>query len=152
MFYDLECRCGVVSEFMMSANDIDVEFSCPECGEILTRRNNRVFNVPIIQGDTVSGGCSYDYYDDALGMHISSRHQRSEEMKKRGLVEYEQNPTIKKIRDENSYVRRNSNPGDPDAAATIRKNHKAADKYRRDTIRDSIVDKAFDGITKGQSA
>jgi len=154
MIYDLKCKCGEVSEHVFGMNEADGAGQCPACGERVTRKDNRVPSTFNIAGCHSAGKPvpNYSgYYDEALDTWITSKQHRQDEMDRRGLVPYEPNPTLKRISDENAYIRRNSNSGDLEAAGAIKQNHKAADKFRKNTIRDSIVDKAIDGIKKEQS-
>lgn len=112
----------------------------------MTRRANRVFSTPYIIGIHGAGMAStnYDgYYDDALDTWITSKRHRKDVMDQKGLVEYEPNPTLKRMSDESKYIMKHSNPGDHEAVAARKTIHKAADKYRRETKVGASLEKAF---------
>ncbi len=115
---------------------------CPACGEKMTRLEHKKYaGMKIqIQGDTVAGGCTYDYYDDNLGCQINSKQHRLDEMKKQGLTEYTPDPVMKAHRDEQAYIKKNSKAGDAQAARAINKEKKAAKTKRQE----AAVDRAFD--------
>ena len=143
--YDLTCpTCEMDSEHLMGMNDNLVLIKCPGCGEKMTRQKHKKYaGMKIqIQGDTVAGGCTYDYYDENLECHITSKQHRQREMDRQGLQEYTPDPVQKAHRDEQAYVKRNSSPGDADAAKAIRREKKAAIKKRQR----AAVDRAFDKV------
>lgn len=143
MFYDLECpKCDTVSEHMMEMSETEKWVKCPECGGEICRRFHRLYDVPQIQGDTVSGGCSYSYYDETLGQ-IKNKQHRKDLMKQKGLTEYNPDPTMKKHRDEARKIREHSRPSDPDAVAAIKKEYKTADSTRRDRLIKKSLDSSF---------
>ena len=101
--YTLECpNCCLRSEHILGMNDsLDNLIECPMCGEDMTRRNDRIYDVPLIQGDTVAGGSNYaGYYDEGMNEYVKSKAHRAELMKQKGLVEYSPDPEMKKHRDE----------------------------------------------------
>ena len=144
-FYDLECGCGAISEHMMGMNETDVMVSCPACGSKICRRDNMVFYPPQIQGETVAGGMSWNYYDENLGEQVKSKQHRKDLMEKKGLVEYSPDPAMKKHRDEARYIKSISKPGDASARAAIRKEYKTAN----DTRREGLVRKSLERDLKG---
>jgi hypothetical protein len=133
MLYDLECEyCGLISEHSMMSSEIDKRVECPHCGESLCRREHRIYDVPMIQGDTVAGSCNMsNYFDPGLNEFVRSRTHRKDLMRAQGLEEYSPDPEMRKTRDEVKHIRRNSPPGDPQAKAAIQKEYKTADIKRR---------------------
>jgi len=144
MIYELECDCGAHSDHIMMMDEMEKWVKCPECGADICRRHHRVYTPPMIQGDTVSGGCNYDYYDPNLECHIRSKKHREDEMKRQGLREYSPDPVMKKHRDEVRHIRNNTEPGDAAAAAAIRKEHKAADTKRKQAAIDRVFSRVPD--------
>jgi len=145
MLHDLQCpKCEMVSEHLLGKDDRWVEVKCPGCGVKMTRGDNKKYAGMIIhiQGDTVAGGCNYNYYDENLGCQIGSKQHRADEMKKQGVREYAPDPVIKAHRDEQRYIKKNSNPGDAQAAKAIQVEKKAA-QYKR--VKAS-ADRAFDSV------
>jgi putative FmdB family regulatory protein len=149
--YELECDyCGLRSEHHLGMNDsLDDWLDCPQCTGKICRRHNRIYSVPTIQGDTVAGGCSYEYFDDGLGEYVKSKKHRKELMKEKGLTEYNPDPELQKHRDEAMYIRKNSNIKEPGALAAVRKEHKTAADKRRDRIVKKTFSKAL-GDSKSQ--
>ena len=144
-FYDLTCpKCGMDSEHLMRMLDAILLVKCPGCGEKMTRREHKKYaGMQIqIQGDTVAGGCTYDYFDESLDCHIKSKQHREDEMKRQGVQEYAPDPEMKAHRVEQKYIRQNSRPGDAQAARAINKEKKAATTKRRE----AAVDRAFDKV------
>ena len=132
--YSLQCPdCLEVAEHFMGMDDNSLLVKCPECGRGLTRELNRHYmsDLPSIQGDTVAGGYSWNYYDENLGCHIKSKRHRDEEMKRRDLSEWVPDPIYKKYSEESSYIKRNSAPGDADAAVALRESKQTAGTERR---------------------
>jgi len=150
MLYDLECKCGEVTEFSMGMNDGEIPVECPKCDGVLTRKNNQVFlTVPYLQGVHCAGATTPDYngyYDEGMGTWITSKQHRAEEMRTRGLTEYNPDPTMKKHRDEAAKIRKNSRPGDPDAQAAIRKEYKTAENKRRTKLIGKSLEKSFKDV------
>lgn len=141
--HDLSCpECGAVSEHLLGKDDRWVEVKCPECGTAMTRGNHKKYDGMRIHitGETVSGGCSYNYYDDGLDCQITSKQHRADEMKRQGVTEYAPDPVMKRHREEQSYIKRNSRPGDAQAVRAINKEKRAASKKRQR----AAVDRAFD--------
>lgn len=133
--YSLQCKvCGDLSEHIMGMEtNHDTEIKCPSCSSPMTRWSNRAYwadNIQI-QGDTVAGGCNYDYYDENLGVHIRSKQHRKAEMERQGLQEYSPDKDIQKIRDEKAYVRRHTSSTDREARATLSTLTKQAQKTRQ---------------------
>jgi hypothetical protein len=145
--YSLFCpNCEQVSEHVMGCDDVSLHVKCPVCARSLTRQLNRDLVADVrtihIQGDTVAGGCSYDYYDENLGVQVRSKQHRKEEMLKQGLREYSPDPEFKKIRDERMYIKKHSNRRDPEAKAQLKSLSVEAQHKRRK----KQVDKAFDSV------
>ena len=143
--YDLTCpKCGSDSEHFMGMGDGHALMKCPVCGGKMTRLEHKKYaGMKLqIQGDTVAGGCTYDYYDDGLDCQITSKQHRADEMKRQGLREYTPDPVMKAHRDEQRYIKENSRPGDAQAARAINKEKKAAETKRRE----AAVDRAFDSV------
>jgi putative FmdB family regulatory protein len=141
--YDLKCPdCQMVSEHIMGVQDQWLIVKCPHCGHGLRRGDHKHYEGMRIQiqGDTVAGGCNYNYYDEELGCQIKNKQHRADEMKKQGLQDYSPNPEYKKFRDEQRYIKKHSKPGDADAAAALKQQQKAAVTKRRE----DAVDRAFD--------
>jgi len=142
-FHDLKCpECEAVSEHLMGKDDKWLLVKCPSCGRKLTRGDNKHYaGMRIqIQGDTVAGGCNYNYYDEHLDCHIKSKQHRADEMKRQGVREYTPDPVMKAHRDEQRYIKNHSKPGDAQAARAINKEKKAAQTKRQQ----AAVDRAFD--------
>ena len=143
--YDLTCpTCGSDSEHFMGMFDAILLVKCPVCGEKMTRREHKKYaGMKVqIQGDTVAGGCNYDYFDESLDCHIKNKQHRKDEMRKQGVQEYVPDPVMQKHRKEQAYVKRNSKPGDAQAARAIAKEKKAATRKRQE----AAVDRAFDKV------
>ena len=142
MIYTLECpHCTLRSDHMMGMEEMDREVDCPHCGEHrLTRRNDRIYDVPQIQGDTVAGGVNYsNYYDEGLGEYVTSKSHRKDLMEQKGLQEYAPDPEMKKHRDEAKHIRKHGNMSDPDTQAAIKKEYKTAyDKRRNKNVMASL--------------
>jgi putative FmdB family regulatory protein len=141
--YDLICpKCDQESEHLLGMDDQWLHVKCPSCGEKMTRGSNKKYHGMrvLIQGDTVAGGCNYDYFDENLGCHIKNKQHRAEVMKQQGVREYSPDPVMQKHRDERKHIRKNSKPGDIDAAKAIHKEKKAAQTKRQQ----AAVDRAFD--------
>lgn len=131
--YELECDfCGLRSDHMMGMNDsLDNWVECPHCNGQICRRLHRIYDVPLIQGETVAGGCSYERYDEGLGEYVTSKKHRQELMDRKGLCEYAPDPEMKKHRDEARYIKARSRKNDPDAVAAVQKEYKTASDKRR---------------------
>jgi len=143
--YSLMCPdCGIVNEHFMGVDDTLLVVECPECGHGLTRKSHRHYmsDIPQIQGDTVAGGCNYNYYDENLECQITSKQHRKNEMAKQGLRDYSPDPEMRKFRDEQVYVLKHTERGDRQAAKEIHKKTKAATQRRRERAIDEIFDKA----------
>ena len=143
--YDLTCpKCEMDSEHLMGMDDGHAQIKCPGCGEKMTRLEHKKYaGMKIqIQGDTVAGGCNYDYYDENLDCQITSKQHRLDEMKKQGLKEYTPDPMMKAHRDEQRYIRKNSKPGDAQAARAINREKKAAKTKRQEAAIDRVFDDA----------
>jgi len=146
MLYDLQCECGEVTEFMMLMDDTDKVVQCDACEGDMTRRKNRLYDVPQIAGDTVSGGCSYQYYDENLGQQITGKQHRKDVMKQRGLTEYSPDPQMKKHRVEARYIANQANGSDPEAKAAIRREYKTASDTRRNRNLEKSLSDSFEKI------
>jgi len=140
-FYTLECpNCCLRSEHNLGMNDsLDNLIECPMCGDNMTRRHDRIYDVPQIQGDTVAGGYERYGYDEGLDAVVKNKQHRKDLMEQKGLTEYVPDPEMKKHRDEARYIRGRSSKSDPDAQAAIKKEYKTAlDKRRNRNIRASL--------------
>ncbi len=100
MIYKLQCpKCEVASEYWLGVHDVDVEVPCEACGAAVSRKLHRVWEPTFqIQGDTVPRGCSYDYWDENLGVRVKSKAHRADEMKRQGLRDYAPDPEMEKKR------------------------------------------------------
>lgn len=140
--YTLECDyCCLRSEHFLGMNDsLDDRVECPMCGGEMCRRDNRIYDVPLIQGDTVAGNWTGGgYFDEGLNEYVEGRSHRKDIMERKGLTEYNPDPTMKRHRDEARYIRERSKPNDPEARAAIRKEYKtASDKRRNRLVRESL--------------
>jgi len=151
--YTLICgNCSQYSEHVMNSDQHMHEVKCPVCGVALTRMANRAWMVDgpsmQMQGDTVPGGCSYDYWDPNLGVRVRSKQHRKDEMLKQGLSEYSPDPEFKAIRDEASYIKAHSAPGEADAAVAQRQLAKTATAKRREKqIRKTFEDAKLPPVT-----
>jgi len=130
------------------SDSLDDRVECPQCGEAMTRRHDRIYDVPAIQGDTVAGGCSYVGYDEGLGEYVMSKRHRKQLMEEKGLTEYNPDPTMKKHRDEARYIRNHARRGDTGAVAAIQKEYKTA----LDTRRNRLIRKSLDESLKKADA
>lgn len=133
MIYKLQCQeCGKSEDYHLAMNDVAAEVPCEKCGAAVSRRLHRVWEPTFqIQGDTVPRGCSYDYWDENLGVRVKSKGHRQDEMKRQGLREYAPDPEMKARRDEARYIRDHAPKNDRDAAAAARKLYKEAGSVRR---------------------
>ena len=117
MIYKLRCpQCNSAEDYNLAMNDVDAEVACEKCGA---------------QGDTVPRGCSYDYWDENLGVRVKSKAHRADEMNRQGLREYAPDPEMKKYRDEARYIRSHAPKDDREVAAAARKLSKEAGSIRR---------------------
>jgi len=145
--YELECSfCGLHSDHIFGMDEMDKKAECPHCGENLCRREHRFYTPPIIQGDTVAGGCSYNYFDEGMNEYVTSKQHRKDLMEQKGLVEYAPDPEMKKHRDESRYIRKNMKEGDGQALAAIDKEHRAAQEKRRTKQVEASINKALDTV------
>lgn len=133
MIYKLQCPwCAAAEDYNLGMNDTDAVVPCDRCGGDVLRRAHRVWEPTFqIQGDTVPRGCSYDYWDENLGVRVKSKAHRADEMKRQGLRDYAPDPEMKKYRDEARYIRSHAPVGDRDAAAASRNLSKEAGSVRR---------------------
>ena len=116
--YTLICgNCRQTSEHIMHHDEHMAEVGCPVCGVALTRMKNRAWMIDgpsmQVQGDTVPGGCCYDYWDENLGVRVRSKQHRQSEMLKQGLSEYSPDPEFQSFRDEASYIKKHALPETP---------------------------------------
>lgn len=144
MIYKLQCpACSFADEYWMGMHDQDAEVSCEKCGTMVSRKLHRVWEPTFqIQGDTVPRGCSYDYWDENLGVRVKSKGHRQDEMKRQGLREYAPDPEMKARRDEARYIRAHAPKNDRDAAAAARKLYKEAGSIRRQKKIDEVFKNA----------
>jgi len=143
--YDLECpECQTVSEHFMTTDDKWLLVRCPECCHGLQRGHHKKYaDMRLqIQGDTVSGGCNYNYYDEHLDCQITSKQHRADEMRKQGVRDYSPDPEMQRHRDEQKYIKNNSKPGDANAVKAIQKEKTAATRKRQEAAIDRAFDKA----------
>lgn len=108
----LECTCGVEpDEYFFEAMDDDKLTPCRNCGEILSTKKDRRWDLEglQIQGDTVSGGVNYDYMDPTLG-RVTSKQDRADKMRAKGLIEYSPNEAIQPHVDNLMYDVSNAAP------------------------------------------
>lgn len=143
--YTMRCDdCQKVSEHIMGMDDNFVMVKCPMCGLLLSREKNRDWRAdrPQIQGDTVAGGCNYNYYDENLGVQITSKQHRQSEMRRQNLREYSPDPEFSAIRKEKRYIKDNTKPGDVDAARAQARLSKTAITKRRERQIDAVFDAA----------
>lgn len=144
MIYKLKCpSCLGCDDYNMAMNDVDAVVPCEFCGAEVSRKTCRVWEPTFqIQGDTVPGGCSYDYWDGNLGVRVKGKRHRQDEMKRQGLREYAPDPEMKKYRDEARYVKSHASAADPDARAAVRAINKEAGNVRRRRN----IERVFDSI------
>ena len=106
--------------------------NCTQCGQPMRRA---YFTPPMIAGDTVSGGCSYQYYDHAMGCYVDGKSDRAEKMKKLGLEEYTPDPEMKRQRDEIRYIKKHATKEEIRVAKQeVKKIGKKAERKRREKI------------------
>ena len=133
MIYKLRCpQCNSAEDYNLAMNDVDAEVACEKCGAQVFRKYHRIWEATFqIQGDTVPRGCSYDYWDENLGVRVKSKAHRADEMNRQGLREYAPDPEMKKYRDEARYIRSHAPKDDREVAAAARKLSKEAGSIRR---------------------
>jgi putative FmdB family regulatory protein len=77
--YDYFCEhCGYEGEHLTGVND---QPECPKCTIPMKRR------MPSTHGINMGASGAYGYFDDNLGIGISTNKQRREEMKRQGVQE-----------------------------------------------------------------
>ena len=145
--YTLICgNCRQTSEHIMHHDEHRLEVKCPCCGVALTRMQHRAWMIDgpsmQMQGDTVPGGCSYDYWDENLGVRVKSKQHRQDEMTKQGLRDYSPDPEMKAARDEAHYIRQHSGPGDVGVGEAASSVIKEASRKRRQKKIDEVFAKA----------
>jgi DNA-directed RNA polymerase subunit RPC12/RpoP len=145
--YTLICHdCSKTSEHIMHSDEHWAEVKCPTCGVALTRGNNRAWMIDgpsmQLQGDTVPGGCSYNYWDENLGVRVTSKQHRKTEMLKQGLQEYTPDPEFKPYRDEAAYVRKHAPKGDTEAGQKLVDLNRQVNAKRRRKQIDKVFDSA----------
>lgn len=135
-------QCGTLREVFRPMSQYDLPLSC-ECGISM----NRYFTPPMIAGDTVAGGCDYNYYDVALGTQVHGKQHREQIMRERGLTEYVPDPTFAPERDEMHYIQKHMGDpkSDPDARRALDNVGRRMDKKRRK----QAVSRNFDGLADG---
>jgi hypothetical protein len=133
VIYKLRCpNCLEADDYNLAMDDVDAVVPCEFCGMDVSRKTDRVWEPTFqIQGDTVPRGCSYDYWDENLGVRVKSKGHRIDEMKRQGLREYAPDPEMQKYRDEARYIKSHAAANDRDAAAAARKLSKEAGSVRR---------------------
>jgi len=144
--FTLSCDgCGFIDEYVFDALEENKHCPCEKCGDVLYTKQNRIYlnDIPQINGETVSKGMSYNYYDESLDVHITSKQHRKDEMKRKGLTDYHPDPKMKAHRDEARYIRERSKPGDADARAAIQKEYKTAIDTRRERNLRTSLDGSF---------
>lgn len=133
--YTLRCDCGHEEEYHMAANDVALAVECEACGAQITRKTHRAWDRERLQihGDTVAGGpLRGSYFDDGLGVYVTSEHQRKDEMKRQGKTEWEPPQAEKEMLSEIRYIRKNSDMStDTAAVKAAREVGIAADKKRK---------------------
>lgn len=148
--YELECTyCGLRSDHIMGMNDpLGDMVDCPHCSAQVCRKNNIVYAVPIIHGDTVAGAHNFSgYFDEGMGEFVRSSSHRKDLMEKKGLEEYSPDPEMKKHRDEAKYIRSHATINTPGAMDAVRSEHKAANDKRRGKLMKESFDKSFKKMT-----
>lgn len=148
-WFTLECPdCGTVDEYAFDAREDDKHVGCVSCKRTLRTLENRIYgaDIPRIIGETCSNSCSYEGFDEGLGEYVTSKQHRSELMKRKGLTDYNPDPTMKKHRDEARRIRENSKPGDPEARAAIKKEYKTASDTRRTRLVRESIDKSLKSL------
>jgi len=104
MFYDFKCdECGQIREIMCSSSEIVGRAETCACGAAMFR----VFTPVACTGDLPGRG-NIDYYDTALGAHITSGRQRKALMEQRGLAEYSPSKADATIEREAKYIAKHS--------------------------------------------
>lgn len=144
MIYKLRCpSCLGCDDYNMAMNDVDLVVPCEFCGADVSRKTCRVWEPTFqIQGDTVPGGCSYDYWDGNLGVRVKGKRHRQDEMKRQGLREYAPDPELKAARDEANYIRSHSGPTDLGVSKVTKDIITTATKKKRAARIKDMMDKA----------
>lgn len=145
-WYTLECpECGVVDEYQFEAILDDKQDDCVECGHRLYTTKNRLYSIdkPRIEGETCSGSCSYEGYDEGMGEYVSGKQHRAELMKKKGLEPFSPDPAMKKHRDEARYIRKDGKGDKAGIEAAVRSVYKTATDERRNKLMNKSFDKSF---------
>ena len=134
--FDFFCPgCETLFEDIFYTVDENKSFSCPKCGVLA----DRIFSPPMIIGDTVAGGCQITGYDPALGVELTGRAHRREEMIRQGLVEYTPDPDLQASRNEAKYVRKHARPDEPEAQQALKDIAKeAGDKRKQKIAKESL--------------
>jgi len=144
VIYKLQCpKCGKQDEYHLAMCDSGAVVTCDNCSSAVYRSLHRVYEPTFsIQGDTVPGGCSYDYWDGNLGVRVKSKAHRADEMKRQGLREYAPDPELKVARDEAEYIRTHSAPVDSGWKEAANGVVKAASKKKQAARVKEMFDKA----------
>lgn len=136
MIYTLECECGWHGEVMLGMHD-KKECPCPSCQGTADRRVYAA-DLPFIQGDTVAGGCDYNYDCGTLGQ-VRGKRDRADKMRAKGLSDYEPDSLYASASAEAGYTRKNAPPGDRVArAAATGIMRDAQNKKRAESIHEGM--------------
>jgi hypothetical protein len=144
VIYKLRCpNCLEADDYNLAMDDVDAVVPCEFCGMDVSRKTDRVWEPTFsIQGDTVPGGCSYDYWDGNLGVQVKGKRHRQDEMKRQGLREYAPDPELKAARDEAHYIRTHSRAGETSAKEAASQIVKTASKKKQAARIKDMMDKA----------
>jgi hypothetical protein len=145
--YTLRCDCGHEDEFHMSPNDVALAVECEACGAQITRHTHRAWDRDhmMVIGDTVVGGPRRgDYFDNGLGVYVTSEHQRKNEMKRQGMREWAPDPVERDMLSEMRYIRKNSDMStDASAVKAAREVGVVADKKRKRQAIKAVVSRGM---------
>lgn len=137
-------------------------YCCPVCGTVndeqrlMAERNlvlkcacgcsmDRVFTAPAIGGDLPATGWRQNVagYDSGLDAVVLDESHRQRLMKEKGLKEYSPDPEMKKIRDEQAYVKKHGKGKDANVAlgrlaaeATRKRRNTNVSKVVKDGLKD----------------
>ena len=87
-FYDHACKCGYVHEFFRDIGNAGRVEKCPKCGEDM----ERIYTLNVSSGNHPTFGIRR-YYDQSIGVEISSEKQRQKVMRNQKVIDYKDAPS-----------------------------------------------------------